>query len=105
MYVKIEPSGVCERKGMVQVRYCMYLESGDYGYDKHYVEVPVIPEGGYPGKVDEMGRPIDSTDYQKWIDGLSKVWQNNPFHNHFVYVEPTATDKEKIGRASCRERV
>jgi hypothetical protein len=86
---------------MVQVRFCMYLESGDYGYERHYVEVPVIPEGGYPGKVDEAGRPVDLVDYQKWIDGLSKTWQNNPFHNHFVYVEPTATDKEILDLAEA----
>ena len=63
MYVKIEPSGCNVRKGMVEVRLCMYLDSMDYGYEKHYVEV----------------------------DG---AWQNNPFHNHFIQVEPDTTDKE-----------
>ena len=51
MRVKVEPSGCCERKGLVQVRFSMYLEPEDYGYDKHYVQVLIIPEGGYTGKV------------------------------------------------------
>lgn len=74
MYVKVEPSGCCERNGMVQVRLCFYLEPGDYGYEKHYVE----------------------------IDGK---WQTNPFHNHFIYVEPNTTDTEiiDIGEAFLQE--
>lgn len=63
MKVKVEPSGCCERKGMVQVRFSFYLDPTDYGYDKHHIEVPVIPEGGYPGKVDEQGSPIDIKDW------------------------------------------
>ena len=105
MYVRVEPSGCCERKGMVQVRFSMYLEPTDYGYDKHCVQLPVIPEEGYQGKVDEMGEPVDIEDYNKWLDGLPKEWQNNPFHNHFIYVEPDTTDKEilDIGEAFLHE--
>lgn len=55
-YVKIEPTGCTERKGMVQVRLSMYLESGDYGYNKK------LP--------------------------------NNPFHNHFIYVDIDTTESE-----------
>ena len=72
----------------------MYLDKGDYGYKKHYVQVPVIPEEGYTGKVDETGSPIDIEHYHNWLDSLPKVWQNNPFHNHFIYVEPDTTDQE-----------
>lgn len=94
MYVKVEPSGCCERKGMVQVRFCMYLGPSDYGYDKHHVQLPVIPEEGYQGKVDEMDSPIDIEDYNNWIASLPKAWQTNSFHNHFIQVEPDVTDKE-----------
>ncbi len=94
MYVKIEPSGICERKGMVQVRFCMYLEPTDYGYEKHHVQVSVIPPGGYPGKVDKQGNPVDQKVYDKWVGSLQKVWQNNPFHNHFIQVEPDIVDTE-----------
>lgn len=79
---------------MVQIRYCLYLDPDDYGYDKHYVEVPIIPEEGYQGKVGEMGVPIDQDDYDKWFSELPTEMQNNPFHNHFVQVEPDITDAE-----------
>jgi len=74
MFVKVEPSGCCERKGLVQIRFCMYLDPTDYGYEKHHTE----------------------------IDG---EWQDNPFHNHFIYVEPGTTDKEiaEIGKAFLAE--
>ena len=74
MYVKVEPTGCCERKGMVQVRFCFFLDPTDYGYEKHHVK----------------------------IDG---EWQDNPFHNHFIYVEPDTIDKEiaEIGKAFLAE--
>ncbi len=78
-YVKIEPSGCCERKGMVQVRFSMYLELGDYGYDKHHVQIPIgIKEGMSDSEIDE----------------LPKSWQDNPFHNYFIYVEPDTSESE-----------
>ena len=94
MYVKVEPSGCCERKGMVQVRLAMYLDPTDYGYDKHHVKLPLIPESGYIGEIDSTGRPTNLTDYRNWFNSLPKVWQLNPFHNHFIYVEPDTTDEE-----------
>lgn len=105
MYVKVEPSGCCERKGMVQIRFSMYLDPTDYGYEKHHIQVPVIPEGGYSGKVGEQGQPLDNKDFQKWLSKLPTTWQNNPFHNHFIYVEPTATDAEilAIGKSFLAE--
>ncbi len=105
MYVKTEPSGICERKGFVQIRLCMYLEPGDYGYDKHYVQVPVMPEGGYPGAVNDRGWALDMPAYKAWISNLPKVWQNNPFHNHFTLVEPTIDDNVimDIGKAFLEE--
>ena len=94
MYFKVEKTGCTERKGMVQIRYCLYLDPVDYGYDKHYVEVPIIPEEGYMGKVDEEGTPVDPKAYDLWYDSLPTEMQLNPFHNHFVQVGPTITDKE-----------
>jgi len=104
-YVVVEPSGTCERNGMVQVRLAMYLYPSDYGYEKQRVQVPVTPAGGYLGKKDNMGQPIDTNDYNKWIDSLPKVWQDNPFHNHFIYVEPIMSDEQimNIGEAFLKE--
>ncbi len=129
MRVEIETSGCTERKGLVQVRFAMYLDPGDYGYDVHHIQVPVIPEGGYPGETkrityrdvmdedlglipvafdDPAGEatvPIDSDEYDAWYAGLPRVWQTNPFHNHFIYVEPDTPDSEimDIGEAFLHE--
>lgn len=93
MYFKVEPTGCSEKRGLVQVRYCLYLDPEDYGYEKHHVQVPVIPEGGYPGKM-EKGRPVDLEDFKKWRDALPTEERDNPFHNHFCQFEPTVTDEE-----------
>ena len=93
MFVKIEPSGCMERNGIIQLRLAMYLEPDDYGYNTHYVQVPVIPEDGYLGKTDINGLPVDKELYVKWLSKLPTIGQNNPFHNHFIYVEPDISDK------------
>ncbi len=105
MHVKVEPSGCCERRGMIQVRFCMYLDPGDHGYEKHRIEVPVATEGDYKGEVNGMRQPVDKIDFQKWINGLPKEWQTNPFHNHFIYVPPDTSDQEimDIGEAFLHE--
>jgi hypothetical protein len=38
MHCKVEPSGCSEYKGLVQVRYCLYLDPGDHGYERHLIE-------------------------------------------------------------------
>ena len=91
---KIEPSGCTVRKGKVQLRFSFYLELGDARYEEHHVQVPIIPEGGYPGKVGAMGRPVDREYYKSWRESLPKKWQTNPFHNHFVYVDIDTSDAE-----------
>lgn len=84
--------------GMINIDAQLFLEKGDDGYDKyiaeHYVQVPVIPEGGYQGKVDEEGLPVDKEDYQKWLDSLEKVWQLNPFCTHSIQFEHDVTEEE-----------
>jgi hypothetical protein len=84
--------------GMVNISASFYLEKGDEGYDKymaeHYVQVPVIPEGGYQGKINEIGEPADLKDYQAWYANLERVWQLNPFCNHSIQFEAEATEEE-----------
>jgi len=65
--------------------------------------VPVIPEGGYKGDMDKEGNPVNPEDYQKWLDPLPTVWQDNPFHSHFVYYDTTVLDdsiKAEIARVT-----
>jgi hypothetical protein len=54
--------------------------------------------------VDKYGNPVDMIEYQKWLDGLPKAWQDNPFHNHFYYFEPDVTEKQikTIGQTICK---
>lgn len=96
MYYKIEKSGCCVRKGMVRVRYDFFLDPDDYGYDKCYVDVPLLPN-----KIPEMSKE----EFSLWVEKLPKVKQLNPFHSHFIYFEPTVTDKDldKIGDERLKE--
>ena len=94
MYFMVENSGCSVCKGMVEVRYCLYLEPGDIGYEKHHVQVLVIPEEGYRGNLNRRGSPMDMVDYEKWFSELPRVWRDNPFHNHFVQFDHTVTDEE-----------
>lgn len=91
---KIEPTGCCVYKGKVQLRFNFYLEPGEPRYKEHYIQVPIIPEEGYIGEVDTEGYPVDMEGYNNWLESLPKKWQNNPFHNHFVYVAASSTDNE-----------
>ena len=94
MYFKIEKSGCIEYNGLVQVRYDLFLDKGNYKHHVHYIEVPTIPEEEYPGEINEHGSPIDLEDYNKWISKVPKKWQNNPFCCHFCQFEPGVTDEE-----------
>jgi hypothetical protein len=96
MYFKVNHTGCGERKGLVEIRYDLYLDPTDHNYSEHHIQVPVIPEGGYTGKVDEMGAPVNQKDYDKWFAALPRVWQNNPFCCHFMQFEPEITDAEII---------
>lgn len=91
---KIEPTGCTVRRGKVQIRFSFYLEPDDPRYEEHHVLVPIIPPEGYLGEVDAGDSPIDLDDYSAWIESLPKEWQNNPFHNHFVYVDADTPDAE-----------
>lgn len=84
--------------GMINVDAAFYLEAGDEGFDKyqaeHYAQVPVIPAGGYPGKLDDEGVPADKKAFGVWLAALPKVWQFNPFCNHSIQFEPSVTKEE-----------
>lgn len=120
-FVKLEPSGCVIHKGNIQVRLSMYLEPADARYSEHHVFVvdETSPEWlkGYPGEVktipvsqlsletngswtilsEDQGQvtiPADQADYDAWLAGLPHIWRDNPFHNHFIYVDGSATDAQ-----------
>jgi hypothetical protein len=94
VYFTVNPTGCGERKGFVEVRYDLYLEPGDHGYAEHYVQIPVWPDGGYPGNVNADGSPVREENYAGWHASLPRAWQNNPFCGHFVQMNPDVTDEE-----------
>ena len=94
MYFKINHSGCGERKGLVEVRYDLYLGPSDHNYAEHHVTVPVFPKEGYQGKVDGFGSPVDIEDYKKWVASLPTETRDNPFCCHFMQHDPTVTDAE-----------
>lgn len=93
-YAKIEPSGCGTHKNRAKIRLDFFLSPDDPTYDKHHVYVPVFPPEGYPGEVDEVGSPLDQANYDAWEAALPHVWQNNPFHSHFIYPEVDLTDND-----------
>ncbi len=96
-YAQMETSGCCIYKGKVQLRFDLFLEPDAPGYEIHHVQVvDTNSEGfleGYQGEVDrETGEPLDWYDFNRWWDSLPLVWQNNPFHSVFIFVDATTTD-------------
>jgi hypothetical protein len=104
MYYEIEETGCCEHRGKMQVRYSVYLEPGDYGYEKHNITIPVIPEEGYPG-IMIGGIPASHEDFQTWLQSLPTKAVNNPFHNHLSYFDSMVTENElkREGRRILKE--
>lgn len=96
MYYRIEKSGCCERKGLIQIRFDCYLSREDPGNEQHYITVPDIPIEGYPGDVDKDGRPVDYEDFKKWLDTLPTKQQNNPFCCHFRLFQPDVRDEDIV---------
>ena len=91
MIAKFNPTGTHIHGGFLKVRIDLFPDLTDKTYPIHHVQVPVIPEKGYQGKVDDMGSPVDQKAYDKWIDGLPKVWQLNPALCHFINIKVDTT--------------
>ena len=81
MFVKIDNTGCCERNQMLQIRFAMYLDSADYNYDKTRAEVF------------ERVLTVEELNDETLAAKIGKVWQTNPFHNHFAYVDPSLSNE------------
>ena len=97
-YAVINKSGCTERKGNVQLRLDFYLEPIDPRYNDKYLYLIDTTSlkylTDYPGKVDVEGNPIDQKDYDSWYQSLPRVWQNTPFHSHFIYLASDFTEED-----------
>jgi len=83
-------------RGVISIRFSLYLEPDDPRYNEHYVEVADETSDefkkGYQGKRNGGGFPVDQKDFDQWAKSLPTIWQNNPFHNHFDDVSVDITD-------------
>lgn len=84
--------------GMVKISALFFLEEGDEGWGKyqkeHHVIVPIVPEEGYQGKINEIGIPTDQKDYDNWVASLPTEERDNPFCNHAIQFEYNVTEEE-----------
>ena len=102
MYVKIEPTGCHERKGLIQIRFDFFLEKNDYKYEERHLHAPIVPPEGYTGEVDEHGGARDPKAFKKWLDGLPKQWVDAPFHCHLERFEPDTPMDEIMDYGEAR---
>lgn len=95
-YAVIEPSGCGIHKDRAKLRLDFFLNPDDPNYDKHHAyivdEASKECQQGYPGEIDNEDNPLDLETYQKWFDSLPHIWQDNPFHSHFIYPNEDITD-------------
>ena len=90
-FFKVEKSGCNVRKGLVEVRYDLYLDEKDYNYSAHYVDVPDLSQfdGTLYGK-----DTLPTEEYLKWLETAPTKKQHNPFCCHFCQFNPDVTDEE-----------
>ena len=91
--MRLNPTGTHSQHGYMKVRIDFYPRKTDRTYSTHHVQVPIIPEEGYPGAKDDKGNPVDEWAYNFWLESLPKEWQDNPCLCHFI----------KIGDADTQE--
>ncbi len=68
-----------------------YPDESDKCYAVQYVEKPIIPEGGYPGQVDDKGQPLDKVAYLAWLESLSTQMVLNSAFTHFIRIDANTT--------------
>jgi hypothetical protein len=91
MKILFEPTGTHVHKDILKARFDLYPDKGEKSYAQNYVYVPVFPEGGYPGKVDAEGNPVNQKAYDKWEASLPHIWQLNPCLSVFVRIDQNIT--------------
>lgn len=78
-------------KDLLKAGIAFYPSESDKSYAVQYVSVPIIPEGGYPGAVNEHSEPLDKDAYRAWIESLPTKMQLNPAFTHFIKIDPSIT--------------
>jgi hypothetical protein len=95
--IRFEPSGThYDSKGNLKIRLDFYPSPESKTYSQCYIQVPDFPNPdnhleGYNGDLDKDGKPVDTSDYIKWVDSLPKIWHLNPCLSSFIIVPPEIT--------------
>lgn len=96
--VAVNKSGCEVRKGNVKVRLDFFLDPTDPRYDERYLYLVDVTSAeylaGYLGELDKDGLPVDAQDYLDWVESLPHIWENTPFHSHFVYFDADLTKED-----------
>lgn len=97
-YAVINKSGCVVRKGNVQLRLDFYLEPTDPRYDdRHLYQVDTTSAeylAGYSGELNTDTSFVNQAAYELWKESLPHIWQNTPFHSHFLYLNPNFTEDD-----------
>jgi len=93
MRIAFEPSGTHLKGDSLKIRLDLFPDVGEKSYAQNYVYVPVIPVGGYPGKVGADGSPASQKAYDTWLAGLPHIWRLNPCLSVFVRVDENITSE------------
>jgi hypothetical protein len=91
LHPRIKFAGAHIHRDMLKAGIAIFPREGGLSYPRHYVPKPVIPEGGYPGGVDEQGRPLNVDNYQAWLRSLPVRMELNPCLVHFIRINPGTT--------------
>ena len=106
MYVKIEKSGCCERKGMVQVRYSFYLEDGDYGYERQLVDGQATPfHNHFSYFHPNVSLPKIEAKGEELLIEAYRYWKRDEFPNLInpkIEYPPVVTDERRM---ACLNKV
>jgi hypothetical protein len=84
-------AGAHIHRGVLKAGIALFPREGGLSYPRHYVSRPIIPEGGYPGDVDELGQPLDADNYRMWLESLPTRMVLNPCLTHFIRIAPDTT--------------
>lgn len=104
-YFKIEKSGcIAHHKGLLQMRYDIFIQDGDYGYSEEYAGRPVCIHIVYfePTVTDEeilfVGELAMDMTYKNWIKGDIRFNKNMAFT-----FKPVLKEASEIRAAEVRK--
>jgi len=120
-YARINPTGCGIHRNRAKLRLDFFLNPDDPNYERHHIyvvdtsssqykagyigDVKAIPESELEAYMDKGAILLsrgdgfcsiveDGNAYDAWYESLPHLWQNTPFHSHFIYPNPGISDSE-----------